>query len=150
MIFGHVLYDVKIIYHKWNIMKALIDPHEKKEQSTSFLKTGSATCPPFGFCIIFSLCVMSNYNLFKIALKSVFMNRQCLARCFWCSLTKVLTVSSIFCYWQQRMVFSMQVLSWKVPVIKFFEIMAFSNWRGKLSCFSEVHMISYVFWTLKQ
>ena len=73
VISSHVIYKVKLLDDNSLQMKSRIAPHGNKDHDRAELKTDSATCPPTGIRILFSVTVIFGWVLVKIDFVSAFL-----------------------------------------------------------------------------
>lgn len=115
VITSHVLYKVKQVDDGTKILKARIAPHGNKDREKNKMKTDSATCPPIGMRILFSLASMLLWTLMKIDFESAFLQtgpakrsvyvvppKECAVRCFyWLLLTAAYGLVNANAKWQE-------------------------------------------------
>lgn len=73
MIRSHVLYKIKSRDDGTLTCKARIAPHGNEDRDIEDLKTDSASCPPLGIRILFSVCVLLQWYLTKVDVKGAFL-----------------------------------------------------------------------------
>ena len=69
---SHVLDKIKTLDDISRLCKARIAPHGNKDKYKEHLKRDTQTCPPIGLRIVLSICVIFNWSLVKIDIKSAF------------------------------------------------------------------------------
>lgn len=70
---SHVLYKIKLRVDGTLTCKARIAPHGNEDKEKHNLKTYSASCPPLGIRMLYSLSVIHSWYLTKLDVKNVFL-----------------------------------------------------------------------------
>lgn len=70
---SHVLYKIKTCDDSTLMCKARIAPHGNEDREKENLRTDSASCPPLGIRMLFSLCAIMKWYLSKVDAKSAFL-----------------------------------------------------------------------------
>ena len=116
VITSHVLYKIKTLDDSSLLCKDRIAPHGNKDKYKESLKTDAQTCPPIGLRILLSICVIFNWSLVKINIKSAFLQsgsaerdvyvvppRECVKKgFFWLLLTAAYGLVNANAKWQDH------------------------------------------------
>ncbi|PXF41606.1 hypothetical protein BWQ96_08672 [Gracilariopsis chorda] len=113
---SHVFYKIKRCDDDSFVLKSRIAPHGNEDKGKHALKTDSATCPPVGIHILFSIASIRQWVLAKIDFKSAFLQtgfatrevcmvqpRECTSRYrfYWLLLTAAYGFVNASAKWQQ-------------------------------------------------
>lgn len=70
---SHMIYKIKERDDKTLYCKARIAPHGNEDCAKAELKPDSSTCPPSGIRVLLSLCVLHQFSIVKVDIKSAFL-----------------------------------------------------------------------------